>query len=62
MSIPINNSAYSININACKTAAEIAAKESMDTAVEEIKKYYEPDEVNNYDIGISADGTWRKRM
>ena len=33
----------------------------MKSAAEEVKHYYEPEDDFVYDIGISADGTWRRR-
>lgn len=33
----------------------------METAVEETKQFYEPEENEIHNIGISADGTWQER-
>jgi hypothetical protein len=33
----------------------------MNNASDETKQFYEVEEDRKYDIGISADGTWRRR-
>ena len=33
----------------------------MSKASQQTKKFYEAEEDEKYDIGISADGTWRRR-
>ena len=33
----------------------------MKSAAEETKEFYEPEEDGVYDVGISGDGTWRRR-
>lgn len=58
---PMNESCYKDHVKVCKTAGEMAANKSMETAVEETKQYYEPEEDEIHNIGISADGIWRRR-
>ena len=57
----MNANACSEHVKAIHGAAEVVAKESMKSAAEEVKHYYEPEDDSVYDIGISADGTWRRR-
>ena len=33
----------------------------MSKAIDEVKANYEPEQDNVYNIGISGDGTWRRR-
>lgn len=42
-------------------AAETVARKSMTNAVEEVKQFYEPEMHGIFDIGVSGDGTWRRR-
>ena len=58
---PMNENAYRDHVDAIRNAAERVAKQSMVNAVEEVKGFYEPDSDGVYDIGVSGDGTWRKR-
>lgn len=58
---PMNENAYRDHVDAIRNAAEHTAKESMRSAVEEIKEFYECDADGVFDIGVSGDGTWRKR-
>ena len=58
---PMNANAYSEHVKAIHGAAEVVAKDSMKSAAEEAKHFYEPEEDGLYNIGISADGTWRRR-
>lgn len=37
------------------------AKQSKRNAAEEIKEFYEPENYGLFNIGVSGDGTWRKR-
>ena len=58
---PMNENAYRDHVDAIGNAAEQTAKESMRSAAEEIKEFYECDDEGVFDIGVSGDGTWRKR-
>ncbi|CAB4024276.1 Hypothetical predicted protein [Paramuricea clavata] len=58
---PMNENAYRDHVSAIHAAAEVVCKESMNSASDETKQFYEVEEDGNYDIGISADGTWRRR-
>ena len=44
-----------------RSAAQAVCKQSMANAVEEVKTFYEPQEDGKFDIGVSGDGTWRKK-
>ena len=57
----MNSNAYRKHVKDIHGASEVVAKESMKSAAEEVKHYYEPEDDSVYDIGISADGTWRRR-
>ena len=57
---PMNANAYSEHVKAIHGAAEVVAKDSMKSAAEGAKHFYEPEEDGVYDVGISADGTWRR--
>lgn len=59
MLAPMNANAYRDHVKAIHEAAEVVAKASMANAAEETKQSYEPEVDGVYDIGISADGTWR---
>ncbi|CAB4003900.1 Hypothetical predicted protein [Paramuricea clavata] len=56
---PMNENAHRDHVRAIHAAAEVVCKESMNNASDE--QFYEVEEDGNYDIGISADGTWRQR-
>jgi hypothetical protein len=56
----MNANLYTNHVTAIH-GAEVVAKASMKSAAEEAKQFYEPEEDGVYDIGISADGTWRRR-
>lgn len=60
MLAPMNANSYTNHVTAIRGAAEVAAKGSMKSAAEETKQFYEPED-DVYDIGISADSTWRQR-
>ena len=61
MMAPMHQNSYSDHVKAICNAAQNVAKRSMENAVEELKEFYEPEEDGFYNVGISADGTWRKR-
>ena len=54
-------SAYGDHVSAINTAAGLVCKKSMINASQQTKQFYEAEEDGKYDIGISADGTWRRR-
>ena len=58
---PMKANSYSEHVTAVHAAAKTAAKDSMCEAAEEVKEFYEREEDVLYNIGISADGTWRRR-
>ena len=58
---PMNENSYRDHVQAVRDAAESVATASMSRAANEVKEFYEPDEEGIYDIGVSGDGTWRKR-
>ena len=58
---PMNENAYRDHVSAINTAAELVCKKSMINASQPTKQFYEAEEDGKYDIGISADGTWRRR-
>ena len=61
MPSPMNENSYRDHVAAVKNAAETVCKKSMGNAVEEVKSFYEPEQDGIFDIGVSGDGTWRKR-
>jgi hypothetical protein len=61
MLAPMNANSYTDHVTAIHGAAELVAKASMKSAAEETKQFYEPEEDGVYDVGISADGSWRRR-
>ena len=61
MPSPMNENAYRDHVASMNAAAEVVCKESMNKASEETKQFYEVEEDGNFHIGISADGTWRRR-
>ena len=61
MPSPMNENSFRDHVASVKNAAETVARESMRSAVEEVKTFYEPEKDGVFDIGISGDGTWRKR-
>ena len=59
---PMNSNAYTDTVKVIANAAEEVAQESMAKAASETKEYYEENEDDGtYHIGVSGDGTWRKR-
>ena len=61
MMAPRHENSYGDQVKVICNAAQTVAKRSMENAVEELKEFYEPEEDGFYNVGISADGTWRKR-
>ena len=57
---PMQENSFQDHIKAVKKAAQIAAKKSMSKAAEG-KIFYELEQDGVCNIGISGDGTWRKR-
>ena len=58
---PINENSYRDHVAVVRSAAQAVCKQSMANAVEEVKTIYEPQQDSKFDIGVSGDGTWRKR-
>ena len=61
MPTPMNENSYRDHVAAVKSAAQVVCEKSMRNAVEEVKTFYEPADDGIFDIGVSGDGTWRKR-
>ncbi|XP_046862956.1 uncharacterized protein LOC124456591 [Xenia sp. Carnegie-2017] len=57
---PMNANSYNDHVMAIHGAAEVVAKNSMKHAAEELNQFYKPKD-GLYDVGISVDGTWRRR-
>ena len=58
---PMNENAYRDIVEAVRKAAQTVCQQSMRAAVENTKSFYNPEEDGVFDIGISGDGTWRRR-
>ena len=58
---PMNENSYRDHVAIVKNAAQAVCKQSMANAVEEVKTFYEPQEDGKFEIGVSGDGTPRKR-
>ena len=58
---PMNENSYRDHVKAVQTAAESVALESMSKAATEVKEFYKEKKDGLYNIGVSGDGTWRKR-
>lgn len=61
MMAPMHENSYSDHVKAIHKAAQSVTKRSMENAVQELKESDEPEEDGIHNVGISADGTWRKR-
>ena len=61
MPSPMNENSYRDHVAVVKSAAQAVCKQSMRSAVEQVKDYYEPEKDGNFDVAVSGDGTWRKR-
>lgn len=61
MLTPMNKNSYRDHVTAIRNAAETEAKRSMANASRETKEFYEPEDDGIYNIGVSGDGTWRRR-
>ena len=57
---PMNENADRDIIEAVKKAAQTVCQQSMTAAVDDAKRFYEPEEDGVFHIGISGDGTWRR--
>ena len=57
----MNENSYRDHVATIRNSAETVSKESMQNAAEEAKEFYEPGEDGVFDIGVSGDGTWRRR-
>jgi len=58
---PMNENSYCDHVKAVRTAAESVALESMSKAATEVNEFYKEKKDGLYNIGVSGDGTWRKR-
>lgn len=58
---PMNDNSYRDHVSAVCNAAKTVAEKSMRDAVEEVKQFYEPEMDGICNIGVSGDGTWRRR-
>ena len=54
---PMNENSYRDIADAVRKAAQTVCQQSMRSAVENVKKFYEPNEDGVFDIQISGDGT-----
>ena len=61
MLTPMNENSYRDHVTAIRNAAKTEAKRSMANAAREAKEFYEPEDDGIYNIGVSGDGTWRRR-
>ena len=58
---PMNENSYRDHVKVVRTAAESVALASMSKAATEVKEFYKEKKDGLYNIGVSGDGTWRKR-
>ena len=58
---PMQENSFQDHLKAVKNAAQTAAEKSMSKAADEVKAFYEPEQDDVYNFGISGDGTWRRR-
>ena len=58
---PMQESSFQEHLKAVKNAAQTAAEKSLSKAADEVKAFHEPEQDDVYNIGISGDGTWRRR-
>lgn len=58
---PLNPNAYRDTVTILNTVAREAAEESMETAAEAVKEFYDEEDDEICNIGVSGDGTWRRR-
>ena len=61
MLTPMNENSYRDHVTSIHNAAETEAKRSMANAAREAKEFYEPEDDGICNIGVSGDGTWRRR-
>lgn len=61
MRSPMNANSYRDHVKAICNAARVVAETSMEKASSELKEFYEADDNGIYDIGVSGDGSWRRR-
>ena len=61
MPLPMSKNAYRGIVKSLESAAEHVAERSMAVAASETKENYEAEIDGVADIGVSGDGTWRKR-
>ena len=58
---PVNENSYRGYVDATGKTAQTVCQQSTRTAAEDVKKFYEPEEDGVFEIGISGDGTWKRR-
>ena len=58
---PMNENSYRGSVDAVTKAAQTICQQSMRSADENVKNFYESDEDEAFDIGISGDDTWTPR-
>ena len=58
---PMNENAYRDIVEAVKKAAQTVCQQSMTAAVDDAKRFYEPEEDGVFHVGISDNGIWRRR-
>ena len=58
---PMHKNAYKDTLSSICKAAKKVAENSMAQAVEETKTFYEVSDDGTYNVGISGDGSWRRR-
>ena len=58
---PMNVNSYTDHIQAIHAAAKHVANDSMERAAQGVKEFYDSEDDGICDVGISADGTWRRR-
>ena len=58
---PMQQNSFQDHLKAVKNAAQTAAEKSMSEAVDEVKAFYETEQDDVYNIGISGHGTWRRK-
>ena len=61
MPFPLQKKSHQDHVQAVRDAARSAAVKSMSNAVVETKDFYDGNENGIFKIGVSGDGTWRRR-
>lgn len=58
----MNKNLFQDNLKAVRNAAQTGADKSMSKAAHAVQTFYELEEDGVYNIAISGDGTWRRRV